>query len=637
MANKKLLEELQSFAVLTEEIGSGRAPRPATPGAPVSPGTSQLGQIVDGALREVLGWRPRATDAHGFVAALNQSFSVKEVEGHTEWKWTPRSYAVAAELGAVTGAQASIYSRAKAMLDQSIPLLEGLHPLNAAFDAEDVEAIRAIVKSSLTELVAELGREGGPRLARVDELFFQLFATDDVKDLDDTEDLDGQLGLLRERFGLERKFVNTIDEEQNLTNYLIIADNTISLRFTWDQQKKFFDLDATDVFLGTQSVQLSRALAVVAESVEETYFVMDSVFLGSAERQVLELHFDGTDLPAIFLGDLLSWVEMFATDEGPRLIRDGGKDGVIEAFSKTADKLFRLVDATKTLSDQGGEGLPASFRTARVTRALGELADQLDHVSELADVIRREPQSRPVVLLVSPLEAEAVEGVRLTVLGSDFQRGMTRHAVKLTLQEIDGDTNIEFLSEDVDVRSENGLVAEFNMTGAPPDEYSMTIEVTNPDGGKGSFEEDFEIIQSEPEVEGINPTTSAAIAGVRLTISGSDFQRGMKRQDVKLVPKVGSANEILSDSVVVRSDTKLTAVFNLADASAGTYSIEVANPDDGTDSLADAFVISGEKEEAPEVAKRAKSRSTDGHRRGVIVRAGIKPRVKTRIKRRMKR
>src|SRR5262245_50778462 len=451
-----------------------------------------------------------------------------------KWKWTPRSYAVAAELGAVTGAQASIYFRAKAMLEQSAPLLEGLHPLNAACATEDACAIRVIMKSVLTELVGEIGREGGPRLARVDELFFQLFATNDVKDLNDTEDLDGQLGLLRERFGLERKFVNTIDEEQNLTNYLIIADNTISLRFTWDQQKKFFDLDATDVFLGTQSVQLSRALAVVAESVEETYFVMDSVFLGSAERQVLELHFDGTDLPAIFLGDLLSWVEMFATDEGPRLIRDGGNDGVIEAFSKTADKLFRLVDATKTLSDQGGEGLPASFRTARVTRALGELADQLDHVSELADVIRREPQSRPVVLLVSPLEAEAVEGVRLTVLGSDFQQGM-------------------------------------------------------------------------------------------------------RRQDVKIVPKVGSAHEIRSDSVVVRSDAKLTAVFNLADADVGKYSKEVTNPDGGTDSLDDAFEVTGEEAAGPEVAKRAKSRSTDGHRRGAIVRAGIKPRVKTRIKRRAKR
>jgi hypothetical protein len=540
MAKKKLLEDVQSFAILTEEIGSGRAPRPGTPG---SPGTSQLGQIVDGALREVLGWRPRATDAQGFVAALNQSFSVKEVQGHVEWKWTPRSYAVAAELGAVTGAQASIYTRAKAMLDQSIPLLEGLHPLNAAFDVEDVEAIRAIVKSSLTELVAELGREGGPRVARVDELFLQLFGTDDLDDLDDTEDLDGQLGLLRERFGLERKFVNTIDEEQNLTNYLIIADNTISLRFTWEQQKKFFDLDATDVFLGTQSVLLSRALAVVAESVEETYFVMDSVFLGSAERQVTELHFDDEDLSAIFLGDLLSWVELFAINEGPRLIRDGGKDGVIEAFSKTADKLFRLVEATAELSDDEDDTtLPASFHTARVSRALGELRDQLKNVTDLAEQIRREPQSHPVVLLLDPRESEPIEDVRLTVLGGDFQRGMTRHAVKLTLEvDTDADTPLVIPSDDVDVRSENGLVA----------------------------------------------------------------------------------------------------FFNLADAELGTYSIEITNPDGGTVSLAEAFTIieSGgeeEEEEVTEAAKRTKLKGTDGHRRGAIVGAGVKRRVKTRIKRRGK-
>jgi hypothetical protein len=515
MAKKKLLEDVQSFAILTEEIGSGRAPRPGTPGSPVSPGTSQLGQIVDGALREVLGWRPRATDAQGFVAALNQSFSVKEVQGHVEWKWTPRSYAVAAELGAVTGAQASIYSRAKAMLNQSLPLLEGLHPLNAAFDVEDVEAIRAIVKSSLTELVAELGREGGPRVARVDELFFQLFATDDPGDLDDTEDLDGQLGLLRERFGLERKFVNTIDEEQNLTNYLIIADNTISLRFTWEQQKKFFDLDATDVFLGTQSVLLSRALAVVAESVEETYFVMDSVFLGSAERQVVELHFSAPDLPAIFLGDLLSWVELFATNEGPRLIRDGGKDGVIEAFSKTAAKLFRLAEATAELSDdESATELPASFHTARVHRALGELRDQLENVSDLAEQIRREPLSNPVVLLVSPQQSAPVDGMGLTVLGSGFQRGMTRHAVKLILfeddsvQGLENDTPPVIPSDDVDVRSENGLVAFFNLTDAQPGPYS--IEVTNPDGGKGLSEGVFQIIGAGSD--GPNGNGGAAVA-----------------------------------------------------------------------------------------------------------------------------
>ena len=490
MPKKKLLEDVQSFAILTEEIGSGRAPRPGTPGSPASPGTSQLGQIVDCALREVLGWRPRATDAQGFVAALNQSFSVKEVEGHIQWKWTPRSYAVAAELGAVTGAQASIYTRAKAMLDQSLPLLEGLHPLNAAFDVEDVEAIRAIVRSSLTELVAELGREGGPRVARVDELFLQLFGTDDVDDLDDTEDLDGQLGLLRERFGLERKFVNTIDEEQNLTNYLIVADNTISLRVTWEQQKKFFDLDATDVFLGTQTVLLSRALAVVSESVEETYFVMDSVFLSYAERQVLELHFINTpELAAIFLGDLLSWVELFAADEGPRLIRDGGKDGVIEAFRKTAEKLTKLVAATASLSAAGGVGLPASFRTARVRRALEELAGQLANVFELAKQIRREPVSPPVALLVSPSKSMAEDDLRLTVLGSNFQPGMASDAVKLVSED---NLVTAFSSFKVDVRNENGLIAEFDLASADAGIYK--IEITNPDGGTGSLEKAFEII-----------------------------------------------------------------------------------------------------------------------------------------------
>ena len=632
MAKKKLLEEIQSFAVLTEEIGSGRAPRPATPGSPASPGTSQLGQIVDGALREVLGWRPRATDAQGFVAALNQSFSVKEVQGHVEWKWTPRSYAVAAELGAVTGAQASIYSRAKAMLDQSLPLLEGLHPLNAAFDVEDVEAIRAIVKSSLTELVAELGREGGPRVARVDELFFQLFATDDVDDLDDTEDLDGQLGLLRERFGLERKFVNTIDEEQNLTNYLIIADNTISLRFTWEQQKKFFDLDATDVFLGTQTVLLSRALAVVAESVEETYFVMDSVFLGSAERQVTELHFDDPELSAIFLGDLLSWVEMFATDEGPRLIRDGGKDGVIEAFSKTADKLRRLVEATAELSDDDSHTeLPTSFHTARVTRALNELEDQLENVSELSNQIRREPQSNPVVILVSPSEAEAVDGVRLTVLGGDFQRGMTRHAVRLVLE---GHPATVIPSDDVDVRNENGLAAVFNLAGADLGSYS--IQITNPDGGTGFLEEVFEINRSTPVVDRFLPTKSAAVNGVRLTVSGRDFQRGMTRHAVKLVSTGQVKHEILSDSVDVKNETKLTAVFDLAGADLGSYSIQITNPDGGTGVSGDTFEITGEQDEVTEVARRTRSRSTDGNGGGAIVGAGVKRPVRTRVKRRRK-
>jgi uncharacterized glyoxalase superfamily protein PhnB len=41
-------------------------------------------------------------------AIVNQALDLKEVVGHTEWKWTPRSYTVETDQGAVTGTQAII-------------------------------------------------------------------------------------------------------------------------------------------------------------------------------------------------------------------------------------------------------------------------------------------------------------------------------------------------------------------------------------------------------------------------------------------------------------------------------------------------------------------------------------------------
>jgi hypothetical protein len=120
---KQHLDDLQSFPILTEEVEVPTTSRPATSG---TAGTSALGDIVHNALRDVLGWRPKAHDPKSFVIALKQAFTPTEVEGRTTWTWTPRTYAIETDLGAITGAQASIYARAKAALDQSLPLLEGL-------------------------------------------------------------------------------------------------------------------------------------------------------------------------------------------------------------------------------------------------------------------------------------------------------------------------------------------------------------------------------------------------------------------------------------------------------------------------------------------------------------------------------
>src|SRR6202040_130047 len=105
----------------------------------------------------------------------NASFSLKEIEGHTEASWTPRTYAVQTDLsGGITGAQASVYARAKDALDQSLPLLDGLYALFEEAKPEDVTALRATVRSQFIDLVNEFGLLGGPRIPRVTQLFFLL-------------------------------------------------------------------------------------------------------------------------------------------------------------------------------------------------------------------------------------------------------------------------------------------------------------------------------------------------------------------------------------------------------------------------------------------------------------------------------
>ncbi len=370
------VQDIAAYPILTEGAGlQGGPPAPNAPG-----GGASLGQVVESTLRNVLGWRPRAKDPKGFAAALAQSFSPKEKEGHTEWEWTPRSYAVQADMGAITGAQASIYARAQNALDQAMPLLEGLYPLKPAADPENVEAQRAIVRSDLTELVNELGVQGGPRVQRVDSLFMALLKLGPSDPLDNPEKVKGHLGDLKSTFGLTRKRVNTVDEEQDLTNFLILVDHVNALKQSWDAQRGFYDGTASEPYLGTQLVLLSRTLAVVAESKQELDFALDSVNVRSAERQTIRLNLDrdGT----MFVGELLEWVDRLASIEGPRLINEGGKAGV-RAVARTLGKLCRLVRRA-LIPPQDATTLPAGYRTARVQRALLELADRLDEAANLA-------------------------------------------------------------------------------------------------------------------------------------------------------------------------------------------------------------------------------------------------------------
>lgn len=365
--------DVTTFPILTEEVDAAAIPTGRGGSA-----RGAAGPVVERALRHALSWRPRKGDPKGFLTALNQSITAKEKEGRTVWQWTPRSYAVQVEAGAITGAQASIYTRAKNALDQALPQLKHLSTLGTDTDTEQQEALLAIIESEFTELVSEFGHEGGPRVQRVDMLFQLLLGKANSLDT-----LGGHLGELQEELGLEPDNVNTVDEEQNLTRFGVSVDYLIDLRRSWDAQRNFFDRSGQGVFLGTQLVLIGRALTVIAESVQEVYYTMNSVFMGAAERQATQLHLSGGPL---LVSELLGWAEHVAAEEGHRLIRDGGKAGVI-ALRTTAQTLAALVQEAQTTAYGGRQqpdDLPEGYATPRVQRALAELQHHLAELATLA-------------------------------------------------------------------------------------------------------------------------------------------------------------------------------------------------------------------------------------------------------------
>jgi hypothetical protein len=455
------IRDMSAFPIMTEEVGYPPAAISGGPGGASggrsSSGKNSLGQMAAQAINDVLGWKSSNSDPSAFVGALTQSFSLTEVEGHVQASWVPRSYAVQTDLaGGITGAQASLLFRMKDAVDQSLPLIDGLTPLRRDPDWEYIAAAKAVVKSQLQELIAELSLPGSLRVARVDQIFLLLFAPPiprkgpgdsqepltieltapapispkiyvDTKLLKnpqletDPDFVGGQVGEMRMQLGLRTldyhhsdgryepgNLVNTVEDETDQTNYRMVVDYLTSIWVSWLNNRQYFILPTPpDVqpFFGTQLVLISRALSVVAEKVNEVRFTLDSVFIGPAERQALELQFpekvfglEGIeeDLPkeSMFLEDLLNWVYSFSTEEGPRLIQTAGRYGVKDSFYPVVKSLYSLVSSARNPT----AGTVPGLRTARVRFAMDELVRQLQFLGNMARPIKspmKLPGTRP--------------------------------------------------------------------------------------------------------------------------------------------------------------------------------------------------------------------------------------------------
>jgi hypothetical protein len=422
----RAVEDAVSYPVLTEDISFSAPTGRTSGGTPGGSGSAPLGQVATQAIGDVLGWKVRSDDAKGFAGALSAVFALKTVEGRTEVTWTPRTYAVQTDLsGGITGAQASLYLRAQGALDQALPLLDGLYALNPDVDTESITALKGVARSQLTELVNELAVPGGPRVERINQYFQLLLSTPGTKFpptplsafTTDPDQIGGTLGTLRDQLGLRstQDFVNTLADEQDLSNFRILSDYVTSLAQSWINNLPLFGLNTATPFFGTQLVLLSRQLSVVTESVDEVRFTLDSVFIGPAERQTLKLNFDGAHEP-LFAEDLFNWIADFSTNEGPRLIQDGGKFGVQNSFLPIAKRLQHLVRQAEDPNPLNRH-LPRGFHTSRVQRALSELAKELGDLVQLAapisHTITENPTARDLNAIreqIALLTAEVTSG-----------------------------------------------------------------------------------------------------------------------------------------------------------------------------------------------------------------------------------
>jgi hypothetical protein len=172
-------------------------------------------------------------------------------------------------------------------------------------------------------------------------------------------------------------------------------------------------------------------LSVIAESSNEVRFTLDSVFIGPAERQTLQIQFTSGD-PPMFFEDLLTWIDSFASEEGPRLIQDGGKFAVGESFVPIGTQLQHLVAGAATPANAAS--LPQGYRSKRVQRSLTELRDQLQELVNLAapisHVITPEPEPALAVLGINPSVVffsalPTLKQAIVTIIGTGFGSGGT--------------------------------------------------------------------------------------------------------------------------------------------------------------------------------------------------------------------
>ena len=287
--------------------------------------------------------------------------------------------------GTLSARQASLYRQASVLAGDGLRVLSGLTPFAPEAELDQVEALRAMIRSEINALVEEFGRVDEPRNERVLAYFsaLRLHLTD---------------------FG-RRSFLDnsvqptTVDDETQIAGLALLKNYAGTLREAWNT---YFQFDTTSPSSFSLSERVERAsilLPVVSQVNDDFEAAMDSVDFPETERRSMAARLDTLarlqvvpilPLPDFTVYDLTEWINRFASIEGPNILADSGQYG-LDFVTLQADKLFWVIaPVAAVIESNEGNSSANSFMLVqvlsneRVHFALNNLLSQLNALADLS-------------------------------------------------------------------------------------------------------------------------------------------------------------------------------------------------------------------------------------------------------------
>lgn len=368
-------------------------------GATGSFAAQRVSKVVAQLLGRPIGPIGGGGDPRSFMAALTGAFPEKD--GQIVLEPVRAVVSLEVERGQLAASQGTLFREVQLIVNDALKVLEGLHSITFQTDKEKEEALKQIVRSEFSSLSGEAGRVDRPRKSRVDEIFAQLLGTGTSTPTDGSH-----LRRLRKELGLNIMGMGPNAMRDDLTNQDLVTSEEAQLIASMDLLDQYANtlVGSFTTFFGTLAGMdpsngsfsgrlafVSTLFSVVAASVREVEADMDAVELSQPERRTAFI-FDptvkvkGTFPFRISINSILSWVEDFASVEGPDLIAKSGLIGLNRVIGIVKDRLEPLVRELLEIS-KGAKGKPTANPTgssphpglthSRVRNALQQLDDQL--------------------------------------------------------------------------------------------------------------------------------------------------------------------------------------------------------------------------------------------------------------------